>query len=641
MIESMNKKHSILFLAVALLASNSAKAEDAVNSYTMPEVVVTANRTETEVEKIPAYVQVVTAEDIRDSGAQSVPEALTSLSGVHVTNNNKDIVDIGGFGETANRNVAVLVDGRKFNSIDMAGPNWSSIPIENIERIEVVYGGASVLYGDNATGGVINIITKKSADKPSFSADISGGTNGKVRQDAALTIGNRKMSLLFGATHYATDGYRDHSEAKQSGVYSRFKAQATDDLLIKADFSNTNSQNNLPGSLTATQIIADRTQVGSSNSADWSDSRLTILGGGFEYDAHGWGTIYADASYTLEKRHAEMPSYVLNTDIATKLFAPKYVLKTSIGGMGDRFIFGADYQVSDYETFEYSNGTFQNHDRKSIAAYAQNELSITQKIMLSTGYRFEDAAWDFGSSKGYVQTSAKKWAGDIGLVYNIQPHSKVYGKVYRAYRYPVSDEFYNMRTNTLSVLKPASSVGYEVGSQYAVNDALVLSVRGYVMGVDDEILYYDSDNRNYPETRHMGGNLDASYNVIPNMTLIGGIGYTQAEFTAGIYDGKEIPLVPKWQGNLGVKYNWTSKLHSRLMYNYVGEQYAGGDVTNSSSKLSEYQTVDMAFDYETKHVDLYLNATNIFNEKYVSYVYYSGLYPMPEAEYTVGMRVKF
>ena len=81
-------------------------------------------------------------------------------------------VDIRGFGETAPLNVLVLVDGRRVNEIDLSGTDWTQIPIDQIERIEIVRGAGSVLYGDNAVGGVINIITKK-PDKP-FSARVEG-----------------------------------------------------------------------------------------------------------------------------------------------------------------------------------------------------------------------------------------------------------------------------------------------------------------------------------------------------------------------------------------------------------------------------------------------------------------------------------
>lgn len=657
----MKKNHSLLFLAVALLASNGTRSPAfAAEAYDLPEVVVTATRTDREVEKIPSYVQVVTADQIRDSGAKSVPEALKSLSGVSVSNNNRDVIDISGFGEAAKMNVAVLVDGRKLNPIDMAGPNWGSIPLANIERIEVVHGAGSVMYGDNAMGGVINIITKKPTAGTSVTADVSGGSYGTFKTDGSVTIGNENVSLLVGGSHYTTDGYRDHSEVKRDGIYSRFQAKASDRLLFKADFSNTYEKYNLPGYLTEAQIAVDRRQVNPSSTQEWADSRLTQLGGVVEYDLRESGKISLDASYLLEKKfYQNNPTYFTTTDLATKMLSPKYVLNHALGVHTNRLTVGADYQVMDFEAFtsSYWSGwsyTFANFDRKSFAAYLQDEFGITEKLLLSLGYRYEDMASDYAGSSTPAVSGETQWAGEAGLVYNYLPNSKIYGKVSRSYRFPAADEMYTYSTGAFSTLQPSRSVNFEVGSSYVPGSDIAVNIRGYLMDVKEEILFDALDGRfgsniNYPKTRHMGADLDIRYALVDDMVLFGGVSYTDAEYAAGEYDGKQLPMVPAWKGNLGAEYDFGNGLHSRVTYNHVGEQYKINDPSNTQSRLADYGTVDLALSYAMRHMDLYLNARNIFNEQYCSYAAYSaggtygtlGLYPMPEAQYTIGMRVKF
>jgi iron complex outermembrane receptor protein len=661
MIASMKKNHSLLFLAVALLATNGSQTSAlAAEAYDLPEVVVTATRTDREVEKIPSYVQIVTAEEIRESGAKSVPEALKSLSGISVSSNNRDIIDISGFGEAAKMNVAVLVDGRKLNPIDMSGPNWGSIPLANIERIEVVHGAGTVMYGDNAMGGVINIITKKPASGTSVTADVSGGSYGTFKTDGSITIGNEKLSLLVGGTHYTTDGYRDHSEERRDGIYSRFQGKASDRLLFKADFSNTYDTYNLPGYLTEAQIAVDRRQVNPSSTNEWADSRLTQLGGGVEYDLIESGKVFLDVSYLLEKKfYQSSPTYFTSTDMATKMLSPKYVLNHALGAHTNRLTVGADYQVMDFEAFtsSYWNGwshTFANYDRKSFAAYLQDEFGITEKLLLSLGYRCEDMASDFAGSSTPAESGATQWAGEAGLVYNYLPNSKIYGKISRSYRFPAADEMYSYYNGAFSALQPSRSVNYEAGLSYVQDSGITLNFRGYRMDVNDEILFDGLEgsfgsNINYPKTRHMGSDLDIRYALVDDMVLFCGVSYTDAEYAVGEYDGKQLPMVPAWKGNLGAELDFGHGLHSRVTYTHVGEQYKINDPSNTQSRLADYGTVDLALSYAMRHVDLYFNATNIFNEKYCSYAAYStggnygtlGLYPMPEAQYTIGMRVKF
>ncbi len=116
---------------------------------------------------------VITAEDIQQSPAQTLPDILQSQAGIqlqHVSagaNGARDSVDLRGFGASAPSNVLVLVNGRRFNDFDLQGFDFSSIPINAIQRIEITRGNSgAVLYGDGAIGGVINIVTKNGVKLP-------------------------------------------------------------------------------------------------------------------------------------------------------------------------------------------------------------------------------------------------------------------------------------------------------------------------------------------------------------------------------------------------------------------------------------------------------------------------------------------
>ena len=187
-------KKLILAIAavIAVTSAGSVPAEEEKDLKKMDAVVVTGTRFEQETEKIPANVAVITSEDIKKSGAQSVPDILRNLAGVNVRdlngNGNNQVVDLGGFGETADRHVAVVINGRRVNPIDMSNVRWSLVPVDNIERIEVLYGSGAVLYGDNAMGGVINIITKDITEGVSFDTEALAGNLGTRRAHGILII---------------------------------------------------------------------------------------------------------------------------------------------------------------------------------------------------------------------------------------------------------------------------------------------------------------------------------------------------------------------------------------------------------------------------------------------------------------------
>lgn len=668
MIESMKKKHSILFLAVALLASNSANAVAAVNSFATPELVVTATRSDRELDKVPAYIQVITADDIEQSGASSVPQILSTLPTVHTSNKNRDVIDMGGFGESANRHVVVLVDGRKVNPIDMAGPLWSAIPVDNIAKIEVMSGGSSVLYGDQAIGGVINIITKKPEDGFAGNLDVSGGTHDTKNVRGSLNFGGDSSSLVVGGSYYDTDGYREHSEEEKGSVFARARFSPSENLLVSLDVSHAYNNYNLPGSLTLEEMLVDRTQVqpdrqscypdygcftitGSAN--DDSSDRLTQYGVGAEYDLKGAGKLYMDASYIREVRDADMVSWqgtgaYQDAEIKTKQLSPKYVLEKTVFGHQNRLTLGADVMVVDYNKtvgdFEGNPDTWYLQDRNSTGWFLSNEFNLTENLLLSTGYRYEVLSQDLDGSV-VENTDEQEWAGEIGLVYNLQPGSKVYAKVNRSFRFPVVDEV--ITWDKFTPCDPEVSVGYEFGYQYSGVDKLVVNGRGFLVNMDDEIMYNEVTriNENMAKTRHFGGDIDLAYRVLPAMMLLGGGSYTSAEFTATEFDGNTIPLVPEWKGRLGAEYDFGKGLLGRILYNYVGEQYSSGDYGNEFEKLDAYQTVDLSVNYQMKNIILYMNAVNIFNEEYVTFASTDpsneSYYPMPKAQYTLGMRMKF
>ncbi len=158
-----------LILLLGMYQTASANQDQSEAKVTLGEVVVTASGQEERVARVPANVSVVTAEDIVNSTATNVAEILSTRSGIHVSdisgNKRNYSVDLRGFGESTSQYILLMVDGRRVNLDDLSGADWNTIPLDRIARIEIIRGSrGTVLYGDNATAGVINIITKEGSD---------------------------------------------------------------------------------------------------------------------------------------------------------------------------------------------------------------------------------------------------------------------------------------------------------------------------------------------------------------------------------------------------------------------------------------------------------------------------------------------
>lgn len=181
----------VLFFSVVVFSPANASQKDADNALvTMGEIVVTATRDAQEIRKTPSSVSVITEEEINDSGATTLVEVLDRIESIafrtYSGNSSQSQIDMRGFGgDNPFGKTLILLDGRRLNRTDMASINWLQMPVNGVEKIEIVRGPGSVLYGDAAVGGVINIITKKGkGNRPSTCRPSAGVTvctmNGSV-----------------------------------------------------------------------------------------------------------------------------------------------------------------------------------------------------------------------------------------------------------------------------------------------------------------------------------------------------------------------------------------------------------------------------------------------------------------------------
>ncbi|GAB1483627.1 hypothetical protein MASR2M78_24430 [Treponema sp.] len=156
-------------------------------------------------------------------------------------------VSMRGFGENSSGRVLVLVDGRRLNNPDMQTINWLSVPLSDVERIEVLQGASSVRYGNNAVAGVINIITKQAKKGVTSSSSLSAGLNGENRESFSVNIGGERSGLLASAEHYGTQGHRERSAYRSASASVRGYFDLSDTLTLNAGASLNDVNYQMPG----------------------------------------------------------------------------------------------------------------------------------------------------------------------------------------------------------------------------------------------------------------------------------------------------------------------------------------------------------------------------------------------------------
>jgi len=245
----------------------------------IPAVLVSAARTEQSTLTTPASITVINRRQIESSGATHVVEVLRGQGGVQIDDifgdGSRASIGMRGFGETAGSNTLILVDGRRLNNPDIASPDLNSIALEDVERIELVQGSGGVLFGDQAVGGVINIITRKP---------------GALRHSIKLTAGSYNNVALHAMTSQAldsginyrvsldlreSDNYRDHNEVSYLNGFGKL-GYDYDNGQVFAELQYIDDELNTPGTLFDNEVAADRRQVNPNFASDFSNTKTKI-----------------------------------------------------------------------------------------------------------------------------------------------------------------------------------------------------------------------------------------------------------------------------------------------------------------------------------------------------------------------------
>jgi tonB-dependent receptor plug len=211
----MNKKQGMaaLLCAVGVMGAGlPVSAEEAAASYELEEMVVTATRVRENADKVPASATVITAKDIEKINATTITDALKQIMGIFVDRpkglaDTANGIEMRGFGDA---DILVLYDGMPMNNAYDGGVNWTAIPVDDVERIEVVRGAASSLYGERAVGGVINIIPKEPGKNLKIRTSLIGGAHSTWRK--SFTISQKpteKFGYKVGFEQRSTAGFEN------------------------------------------------------------------------------------------------------------------------------------------------------------------------------------------------------------------------------------------------------------------------------------------------------------------------------------------------------------------------------------------------------------------------------------------------
>jgi iron complex outermembrane receptor protein len=668
------------FVSVLPAHAQNPKEDEPVK---MGEVVVTATRDTQEVRKAPANVTVITSEDIQNSGATTVVEALDKLGSIQFRtysgNASQAMIDIRGFGgDNPFGKTLILLDDRRLNRTDMTSINWMQIPVNTIERIEIVRGPGSVLYGDAAIGGVINIITKKGKGKPVFNASILAGSYGLHNERVGVTGATGKWTYAVTGENNYISGYRDRSKYSAQGGGFNVGYAAHDLLNVTLGVSFNRVDYQLPGALTKEQIDQDRRQYQPGCSDDDGSDKYANVNLGVKSSWGSLGQFEINFLYGKKDLQSNMASWSApwfpyafsDTYADTYGITPRYILAKEIFGFQNKVIAGMDHYNESYKKDIFSDREKSSQSgtadltRKSLGYYIRDEFSILKNLILSAGYRYErteisGSNTDFSNSGDSFADTKNTYdanAYETGLTWLVGKKSKVFTKYSTVYRIPFLDEmayFNGGGGGFLTNLNEEKGISMEAGTEFYPLDHLKIGLTVFRIDMEDEIDYVGTFptgyNQNTGKTRHDGVEAFLSYLWPKYFKVFGNYTYHKATFEDGVNNKKEMSLVPQHMANAGVEIYLPYNIALRPEIQYASDAYLSGDFDNKAEKLEDHTLLNCYAFYKPTFGKLVLTAflgvDNIADVKYFSFGsdwgYGSSYYPMPGRTFKTGISFEF
>ncbi|WP_263833119.1 TonB-dependent receptor [Sulfurospirillum oryzae] len=635
-------------------AEASSETTEVLEESSAPVVVISKKIKVSEV-GAPFASEVYNKKEIEQSHSKDIYEFLNTQTSVTAMpsygNPFTQAIDMRGYGlGYGYQNTVVTVNGRRLNTIDQVPQLLSSIPIDSIEKIEIIKGTGSVEYGDGANAGAINIITK---DYEGAVVKSYVGDNGLWFGSLGVGVKEEKFSISGYIDDYSHNGFKQVSnDGTKDESWNRnksIKATVTpiEDLSFNLGKTFSKMNVNYSNSLSYAEYKNDELDKikGYSNQYYRSD----VLNAGTNYKINQ--KLSFDAQLFDEDKVSKYTSggYRSSYDYDYKSFDTKLLyndtsVKALIGVQG----FNGERDSGNNETTKENLGVYVKADY------------LLDSHTFSSGYRDEKVKYTYKSSTQNLESDTSLQAYDLGYNYKINSKTSVFTNFNHSFQAPDIDRFFNpvydafwniIGTQFNGFIKPMQADTINIGFNY-ISYPHTLKGTLYYTWVDDEI-YYNSlsgYNTNLKETEKKGFELSERYQIFSNLFTILNYTYVDTKIvddgSGGLYNGRKIPGVSPHTAKIALGYNPIKPVTLLLSQTYKSRAYAIDDFDGSYGKMESYHVTDISATYTYKNYEFFAKVNNLFDEKNAMFVDFGGatpsVYPINyERTYMVGFNARF
>jgi len=643
-----------LSLSIAI----QVEAKESSTKVQLEEVVITATPFNTPID-ISRNVSTIDRSDIEKSTAASITDLLSSQANINLVsfsgNTKRTRIDFRGSGDTSVSNILIILDGQALPNNQLASIDFSTLPLGNIEKIEVLRGANSVRYGSGASQGIIKITSgnnrknsiKLASEQGSFDLE-------KYTFDATLHTERQQLNTYFSENN--NSGFRDHNDLNYRLGNIRYQNRVTATTSIDLRHTEYRDNYELPGPIALSELLAGNISPQSSasvnlNSGEVSQTRSTLF-----FQTALSKTLTFNTQYLHDDRKDDIAIEENNTfgELKTKgdsfdskvLWSPSPYLTFESGINFNKIIYTREDLHNAGSPF-----TIRDVDYRSKAAFIYSQVQLNRFTQLSIGYRRDQTK----NANLLIpvdlpiptQTTNQQWdneAIEFGSSYSKGTHF-AYLSASKSFRNPNGDEI--QRTATNDLLAPQNGERYEAGYRLSSNK-FDLSLSAFKFLVRDELFFNQSgfgggtnENRE-SRTRRQG--IETEIKLRPNRKIELRANYDQ--LSATLLDGNTIPLVPERRVSAQLSIEPIKRLFLSFEYRYIGPRFNGVDQLNTEvfQKLGSSEIYDAVIrkkiSLSNQNLSIFAAANNVFDELYITAAFADDAYPHPQRSFRAGFNLE-
>lgn len=622
-----------LISAVSLQAQTGKDSTKVARSYAINEVVVTGTRSETDVRHLPMTVSVVGRPQLEASQQTSVLPVLNSqvpgffstsrgVMGYGVATGASGQMSLRGIGGPAQAGLPttgllVLIDGHPQYMGLMGHPIADAYQTMMAERVEVLRGPASVLYGSNAMGGVINIVTRKmQEDGIRTNINIGAGSYGSIQTEATNRIRKGRFSSTVTASYNRTDGHRADMAFEQYGGYAKLGYDFTDNWKVWGDVNVTRFNATNPGSVMKPYIDNDQritrgmTSFALENYYEKTSGALSFF--------YNWGDHWINDGY---QPGGEPLQYRFNSN--DQMLGVSWYQSVQLF-QGNRLTVGADYFHFGGEAwnqfFDWHRETSANKSLNEVAGYVDFRQDIAAWLTLDAGARVD-----------YHSQTGTEFIPQVGLAFHLPENAEIKAMASKGFRNPTIREMYMFPPQNPD-LKPEKLWNYELSfSQRLMDNRLSYGLNVFYINGENLIIRLPNPNgsgmlnQNSGEIENWGAEANVGYQFNPVWSVMANYSWLHME--------NPVLASPEHKLYGGVNFRkgrWSAS---------TGIQYVKGLYTDLDAATKEnFVLWDMQGSFKaTNYLSFYVRGENLLAQRYEI----NAGYPMPKATFMGGVNINF